>query len=492
MKKSFYSVLILILIFLGFLLRLNQYLAKPSIWLDETALVWNIVNRSYFGLLKPLSLDQSAPVGFLILSKLIINFIGNNEYTLRLISQITGLSSVILFYFLAKRLLSKNSIIIALILFVFSAPLITYSTMFKQYSSDLAIGLILYLVFLNSLDSRITSVKLLILIFLGGISVWFSQTAVIILASLEIYILLVLIKEKKFKDLIKYLIIFAASVISFYVNYFFVLSKSIAIPGLRDYWSDKFAPWPIWSNFGWYRDNFMAVFKFPLGLNFPLIGLGLFILGSIYFFKENKKNLLLLLLPVLLTLFASLLKVYPFSVRLLIFLTPFFYIIIAHGLGKMFSKKNIFISLVGAIFLAWLIIPFILQARSDFINKPVMESVRPAMQYYLNNRQTGDVLYIYYGAIVQYQYYLSYFKAEPAQNTVTGVNRMKGINVYDYAQDLDKLKGKKRVWLLFSHDSVIHGIDEEDFFVNYLNSIGKRLDNYSAPGTSIYLYDLSQ
>jgi len=34
-------------------------------------------------------------------------------------------------------------------------------------------------------------------------------------------------------------------------------------------------------------------------------------------------------------------------------------------------------------------------------------------------------------------------------------------------------------------------VNEEEFFLNYLNSIGRKVDSFKAPGASIYLYDLS-
>ncbi len=492
MKKTTNSILISILMFLGFVLRINQYLYKSSIWQDEAVLALNIINRSFFGLFKPLSFDQSAPAGFLVLIKIMVNFFGNNEYSLRFFTLFAALTSIVLFYFLGKRFLLGKNLIFALMFFVFSTPLITYSNMLKQYSVDLAVGLALYIIFLQSLNSRLNIRKFLILTCLGLVSIWFSQTAVIILASLGLYIFFALLRKKKIKELSLYLVIFATSIASFFVNYKIVLQPAISNPNLKNFWNYAFAPWPFWSNLDWYKNNFIAVFRFPLGLNSPIIGLALFVLGGFYFYKDNKKNFTLLILPILITLFLSMFKLYPFTVRFLIFLTPFFYIFIAYGLGKIFSKKNIVLFIIGVIFLLIIAVPLVLKAANDFGGHPVIESNRPVMEYYLGNRQPGDALYIYYGATAQYKYYLGYFKAKSSANTIYGVDRMKGVDVFDYVQDINKLRGRKRIWIFFSHDMIIRGVDEQDFFVNYLDSIGKRLDSYSRPGTKLYLYDLRQ
>ena len=56
-----------------------------------------------------------------------------------------------------------------------------------------------------------------------------------------------------------------------------------------------------------------------------------------------------------------------------------------------------------------------------------------------------------------------------------------------YIRDLDKLRGNKRVWVLFSHSWT-----EEQFFLSYLDSIGGRVDSFKKRGAAVYLYDLGE
>jgi hypothetical protein len=60
----------------------------------------------------------------------------------------------------------------------------------------------------------------------------------------------------------------------------------------------------------------------------------------------------------------------------------------------------------------------------------------------------------------------------------------------NYINDLDKLRGNKRVWVLFSHVCTWEGVDEEKYFLSYLNSIGTKMDAFKSVGASVYLYDL--
>ena len=50
-----------IIIGLGIILRLVQYLYNRSLWLDEASLALNVIEKSFSGLLQPLGYDQMAP-----------------------------------------------------------------------------------------------------------------------------------------------------------------------------------------------------------------------------------------------------------------------------------------------------------------------------------------------------------------------------------------------------------------------------------------------
>ena len=55
---------------LGIVFRVAQYAADRSLWHDEAALALNLIEKPWSGLFGPLSLDQGAPIGFLLVEKL--------------------------------------------------------------------------------------------------------------------------------------------------------------------------------------------------------------------------------------------------------------------------------------------------------------------------------------------------------------------------------------------------------------------------------------
>src|SRR5215469_14396831 len=67
-----------LLITFGIVLRLGQYIANRSLWLDESVLALSIARRSFRGLLEPLDYSQIAPIGFVMLEKLAVKLFGTN------------------------------------------------------------------------------------------------------------------------------------------------------------------------------------------------------------------------------------------------------------------------------------------------------------------------------------------------------------------------------------------------------------------------------
>jgi hypothetical protein len=59
-------------------------------------------------------------------------------------------------------------------------------------------------------------------------------------------------------------------------------------------------------------------------------------------------------------------------------------------------------------------------------------------------------------------------------------------NFVDFKVDIEKLRGRGQVWLLFTHFADF----ERNPMLNYLDSIGKRQEEFLAPGAMAYLYEL--
>ena len=491
MKKD-YKYSTLLIISLGIILRLSQYLYNRSLWLDEAHLANNIINLSYVELTNYIK-GVYAPIGFLWTEKFFSQLLGHSEYSLRLFPLLSGILSLFLFYKLSKYFLNNKSALIALSLFVLTDSLIYYSSEVKQYSSDVLFFLIIYLTMIGYQrikNKKMTSLFLPAIV--GMLSVWFSQPAIFILSGLGLTFLLSAFIKRHLPQLKYYTFITSCWIISFLTYYFSFLRPSLTDKGLLDFWNYAFPPFlPIsFNNLIWYKETFLALFSAKLlGLTFLWLGVPALFLG--FFLLYHRKNeFLLLVLPITITFFASALHLYPFADRFILFLIPSFLIIISLGLermvnfGRQSSRRSIKFAVI--VILTLLLFHPILNASYYSFHPRTAEEIKPVLEYFQKNRQNEDIIYLYYGAIPAFDYYQNL--AHLNSKYLRGIESR--ANPANYIIDLNQLMGNKRVWILFSHVYNWGRIDEEQFITNYLNQRGQLLKSLKTDGASLYLYEL--
>lgn len=488
-----------IVVAIGITLRLAQYGLNRSLWLDEAFLALNIVNRSFPELLKPLDYGQVAPVGFLLMERLNVQLFGDNEYALRLFPLIAGVSSLFLFYYVAKRLLKKGAVIIAVILFALSSTLIYYSSEVKQYSSDAMIALLLYVMALHIHSKKWSGLHGFLYGAAGAIAVWFSNPSVFVLAGIGLTILLWCLTKKEWPDIGRLSIIFSLwllSFITFYISIISQLNKSGIVSNMQREWRNSFIPIPpsSFSDLQWYIDNFFNIVSNPAGIFLSSMATFIFLIGCISMFIKDKQVFFILLSPLMITLLASGCHMYPFTGRFLLFLVPSLLLLVAEGVEYIRDKTRPTSPAIGGLIIGLLLFHPIVSAINHTITlKPYTtmpnEDIKTVLHYLNDHKRKGDVVYIYYASQFAFRYYDKRYGA-PGSEYITGI--MSRDNWRGYIEDLNKLGGKGRVWLVFSHVHQSSGVDEEKLFIYHLDSIGTRLDCFKSDGAAIYLYDLSK
>ena len=476
---------------LGIALRLRQYLFDRSLWNDETELVMNILRLSPTELLKPLNRGQIAPVGFLWLEKLSVHYLGTSEMALRLVPLLCGVSSLFLFLAVARRFLTAGAIPIAVALFAISDPVIYYASEVKQYSSDIVVALLLYLVMDALFAAHLRVRGAIIAALVGGVAVWCSLSAVFILAGIGLAAAWVATRRRSRSSLLLLAIPAIVWAGNWFLYYSISLRKSAIIyHGLTEYWQAAFAPFPPTSvaNFLWYESTFFDLFRSPAGLTLVGIAAIAAFLGANEFRKREDSKFLVLLLPIIAALLASSFHRYPFQGRLLLFLAPSLLLFVAAGLEAVKQMTWDVARPLGALLIGLLFLDPMLTAARHFVKPPGVEEVRSAIDYIERHRSPGDILYCYYSAQLPLQYYRERGRIGPIEQ-ITGVASRE--NWQRYSDDLDRLRGQKRVWILFSHVWRTSGVDEQAFFLDHLDRIGRSLDRIQATGASAYLYDLS-
>lgn len=491
-----------VLIFFGVALRLRQYIAWRSLWLDEAMLALNIVQRDFGGLLKTLDYNQGGPVGFLLLEKLVITLLGNNELTLRLIPLLAGCAALLLFALLLRQALGKIGTFTALALFAASAPLIYYTSEVKQYSSDVFVALLLLWLATIGADAnspkefvKIRVNKKVLLIIVGALAIWCSHPAFFVLAGIGATFLLQSLMQKDREQFKSTLVMLAFWAASFVALYFISLRGLVANTFLLAYWQEYFMPLPPWVNWSWFPDTLRAIIEFPIGLAlwwpFPAV---LMLLGLISLLRRNLHFGLLLSLPLLAALAASALGKYPFIGRLILFSAPFFLALIGAGVDEVcgWLQHPRWLGLVAglALFSVLLYGP-LANASQNFINPKYPEHIRPALAYLRENRKPGDTIYVYYWAVPAFRYYAPFYGFSE-DDFVAGKDYEN--NPLGLLPEVDRFKGQKRTWVLFSHVYEKGDYNEKDALLAHLNEMGVKKREFIKPGTSVslYLYDLTE
>ncbi len=149
------------ILILGVILRVTQYLINRSLWYDEALLALNILHHPFSETFQPLRYHQGAPIGFLLLEKLAVVLAGKSEMGLRIIPLIAGISALFLFWYVARLYVSPKAVPVALLLFALCPALVYYSSEVKQYSSDVAVTLVLLWMASRLADGPLT-LKLLV------------------------------------------------------------------------------------------------------------------------------------------------------------------------------------------------------------------------------------------------------------------------------------------------------------------------------------------
>lgn len=471
-----------ILLGLGAALRLWQYAGNPTLWMDELALGNNLLTRP-LGLLlgTPLADGQVAPPGFLIVSRAAVVAFGSSEYALRLFPLLCSLASLPLFARLATRLLRPPAALLAIALFALSPGIAIYAAEGKQYATDVLVTLALTeltLWWLAAPGAR-RSVALAV----GGVvGVFLSQPAVFLLAGLGAALVVGTPRGDRRKPLAPMAFWVTGAVLSV------VHARSRMSSGLMNYmhwfWQEGFLPWPVTSleDALWPLRTLAGLFGLGLGYPWPWAYLTLVACGLVSLFRRARRVALLLAGPIAVTLLAAVAQVYPFQLRLVLFLVPGFVLLVAEGAGLIAERAGQMVERAPGRAVRALLLPAVAApvAVSLVRNPPVwhLDEMRPVFAELQRRRQPEDAVYAYYPSWQAVRYYgprygLGFEAVE--------IGACHPRDLHDYLRELDRYRGR-RVWILFA--SSARRLGERQAMTAYLDAIGVRRDAIEGPPTN--------
>lgn len=440
-KHAFLICIGLIFVF-AFVLRLKTYLLANALWHDEYALVGSILTRGIFSLLQPLEYEQKAPAIFMILNKSVYYCLGMNVLSLKVVPMLSGLFSVILFYFLSKEILkNKINIVVANLLFAINWQLIYWAQKFKPYSSDVFLFIASLLLY-SKLDlDKVSYKKCLLFSFLSILIILTSFPSAFIVGG---YILYCLLSRVNIKKTLSFALPMA---IGSFIYYFKVLYgvQTREVTSYMSYWAGGFLKFNIKSILLIFRSNFNFFF-FPN--NFVLLGIILFITGLVLLLRDKNKVGKIILLSFAGILLASFLQVYPIWQRTALYFLPVVILLITKPLDLVSGKRKFVSAIIIGLFVLFFCRYNIAYAQNFFSKNVFMRSdaittFPKLVEKYDNNK---DILVLNSTTEADFIYYSKLYKFKPQRYFL--------LPIYRYDQDyyyslMESLPRGQTYWFIF-------------------------------------------
>ena len=532
------KTLIWSIIWIGVFIRVFHFLDNRSLWRDEVYLATNIIELDLFKLaFSILEYEQKASVGFLWLSKLGVMLFGKGEMALRLFPLVSGILSLFVFLPVARHFLKPLGVVVAMVILSFAPPLVFHAVEAKQYSTELLASVVVLYLFIKY-QNKFDIASLTVWGFAGVLVLFFSLSSIFVLAGIAISVSLFYLLEKKWKPLFLSLIPFTIWLAGFVLYYMVFLYKYADSEWLIHWFKVRGAFMPLVpssvADVKWFVHTFYNIPRYPLGLmwidlshpnpvihvllRLPFLAMVFLVIGSWKFYKEDKRIFLVMILPILLTLLASGLEIYPFYERLIVFLAPIFILFIALGCTFTTEKLAKYGNWKYA-FPAFLLAVPVISSAHQVINTDRFGDYKRSQQrsafLYVNEKiQPGDIVYVNWNSEHAYRFYKNSYDLK--FDVIEGKDpRFISANYQEYMDhlkpDLEELKGQKRVWLVY-HKRVWEKMGDFDgqpvwyyqekeeggiggggeFLHKEFARMGTEVDLYETGEFSVSLFDLSE
>ena len=494
---AFYKILLWLFVILGIIFRLRQFLFNRSLWSDEALLANNFLFLSPYRLIRgSLVFDQAAPSGFLILVFLVTKLFGLYDYTLRFIPIVSAILSVVLAYYLSKYVYKT---FVGQLVFVgsisISPILIYYSSEFKQYSSDLFVTL---LILWASYSSKTRKNGNLFLGLLGAICIWFSIPSVIVLASVGTVMLLELLIQNKKKEAFQLLGVIVFWLVNFGLFFLFTLRNTASNTNLVVYWRGSFAP--LLPNsiqaLRWYPESLLGLTYLSFWQSFPrgpgpielwfslqnFLLLGIVVFGGVYAFLRSRKIFLIGTLMIIINLSLSAFHLYPFSNRLLLYLTPVVYLFAGMFFEGLFCVERYWLKIVTVVTTSILLIATVKEPIKVAIQPNNFSDIKTALKIVARKHVPNDNLITSVWGRAPFDFYRRFYQLNDVN--VVQIKQNDDRAIY-YVETLCNQKVLGRTWILF----IFTHVGEKELLESLKDS-ARLIDTWNV-GDPIYLFNIN-
>lgn len=398
------------LILLGIAPRCAEFFSGRPLWLDESQLAVNALDKSFIGMCRPLENNQVAPPAYMWMQKAGVLCLGADVYAVRWPSLAAGILGLVLFWCMARNLASRTGALIGLAFVAFSQHLIYYAGEAKPYELDAFFTVLILWLAVRLEQGEFRRGRAICLAVAGAMAVWASYSSVFVLGGVGVTQLVLAGLRRDRRALLTLMGAYGAAAFSFTLHYFLVMRPIMAASqsvGYMDYyWRHGFMPFPPKSLFQlrWFRERPFMFLDMPGGFTLPELALFASITGIIGFFSRSKRALFFICLPFAFTLLASGFRLYPFHARMTLFLAPLLFLLIGEGIAFLAEGRGRAGMAAGAVLLTLLIAQPAFRAARTAIQPSRHHELDLVLEYAKTHWQEGDRIYLQYHDGLAYRF----------------------------------------------------------------------------------------
>ena len=398
----------------GVVARIAQYAQRRPLFIDDVQLMLNIVARGYRDLLRPLALEQSAPALFLWTQRFIVHLLGVSDVTFTVLSLAVGLATLPMAWLVARRIVDRQTSMLAVAMLAISPPLIYYATSAKQYEMDVFVAVVLVWLGLRALEAPERRSRWVAAIGGGALALTLSMPALFVLGG--VWCAWALSEPIRSTTRGRTLLVasggvWGATFVTMYVTIYSAVSHN---EYMRRFWygqylSSRTSPSRAIRYVA--RGLQVSLYSVDSGTPWLLVGaLSLLMAGGIVALARAKRFgvVALLVIPVLLAVAASALGQWILLARFMLYSAPFVALLVAHG-AVVTARRLVNTPRYGEVLvLAGGLAVLALPARYTFwvLRHPGNAEASPELvRSFMTHARVGEPVYVYARAVPLWTYY---------------------------------------------------------------------------------------
>lgn len=469
----------------GAFLRLYG-LGHESLVYDEAAVANPLVRFKLVEILT-IPFHSKEPLLYLTSQRCIVLAFGHSEFVLRLLPSLFGIGTLVLLYLASRKTFAPDLALYVTALASFSPPLIDFSRFFRQYTCEAFFATALFFTGMAMLGHGERRWAFPAYVILSTLAVGFSYCTVFILVGINAAFLANKFMYGEMPPLKKLVCAGLYLFALWFLMYKLYLSRNL-LPDTLACWERDFANTQSLGGFGqwfWAKLTRTGVYFFPVPSSAWIVLPAVLLSGvTIWRPKENGYLNTCFLATLLSTFSASLLHLYPIGNRLMLFLCPLCYLVLAKGVSfvaRLGHARHWHFLVYGIASL--LPVQMLSSAVGNTLLRPQWrEEMRPVVRHLERGMRATDRILVYYGAAEAFTYYYTGSDTNVAYLPPHRTEPRK------YLDDLNALTGDKvadRLWLVVSH----YWRNEHRFILKHMKRRYPLIFRYERTRASLYCFD---